>query len=329
MKREPFQPPEAPADVDVSVVIPVYKSGEIFPELSRQLVQALEAGGYTFDIIAVVDGPLDDTFDIVAALAEADPRVKALELSRNFGHQAAVTAGLAHASGRVVGVMDDDLEDPPSVLVEMLGKLEEGYDVVYGVRRTRRRSLLYRLLYRLFYRVFGALTDIDMPHDAGDFCVMRRPVADLLNRMPENNRYLRGMRAWAGFRQTGWAYDRGERAGGSSGYSLRKYLALALDAVFAFSYKPLEYVSRLGLVIALTSFAYGSYLVIVKLLGFGPDVPGWVSLLVAVLMLSGVQLISIGILGQYLKRIYDEVKDRPKFVVGRSTAWKEGGDDAP
>ena len=311
-----------PEQVELSVVIPVYNSEKIFPELYRQLTDALPKAVQSFQIVAVVDGCRDRSFEVIQAHAVRDPRVKVLEFSRNFGHQAAVTAGLEHAAGALVAIMDDDLEDPPAVLAQMIAKLREGYDVVYGIRRARKRSIFHRLMYHLFYRILNRLVDVDMPSDAGDFCVMRRRVADVLNSMSESNRYLRGLRAWVGFNQVGVEYERGERYADESGYTFRKYMALATHAIFSFSYKPLSYVSRVGLFVALTSFAIGIYLIVNKLTGRVADVPGWVSLLVSVLMLSGVQLISIGILGQYLMRVYDEVKKRPAYSVKRAVGFE-------
>jgi len=308
---------------ELSVVIPVYNSACIFPELYRQLVAALQDIVTDFEIVSVLDGCTDDSFAVVAAHAEQDSRVKLVELSRNFGHQAAISAGLSVSRGKSVAVMDDDLEDQPVVLRSFIVKLREGYDVVYGVRRRRKRSLPYRFAYRLFYRFLARMVDTTMPYDAGDFCVMRRAVVDVLNRMPERNRYLRGLRAWSGFRQTGVAYDRGERFARASGYSLRKYFALAVDAIFSFSYKPLKIASAVGFIIALASFVYGVYLIALKLTGRIADVPGWASIFVSVLFLSGIQLVCVGIIGEYIARIYDEVKQRPKFIIRRTRGFGE------
>lgn len=307
--------------VDLSVVIPVYNSEAIFPQLHERLTKVLSPVVASYEIVAVVDGCKDRSFEVIVENARRDPHLKAMEFSRNFGHQAAVTAGLAFATGAVVAIMDDDLEDPPEILPLLLRRLDEGFDVVYGIRRRRKRSAFHRFFYKAFYRILGAMSDVSMPPDAGDFCVMRRSVVDVLNAMPENNRYLRGMRAWVGFRQSGVEYDRGNRMAGESGYNLRKYFALASTAIFSFSYKPLEYVSKLGGAVALGSFVAAAYLMYQKLSGRIPNVPGWASLLVAVLLLSGVQLISVGILGSYLKRIYDEVKRRPAYVVKRAVGF--------
>lgn len=311
-------PSSNPGGVELSVVIPVYNSANIFPELHRRLTAVLEGAVSSHEIIGVVDGARDNSFDVIQGIAKADCRVKAMEFSRNFGHQAAVTAGLEAAAGSMVAVVDDDLEDPPEVLPAMISKIREGFDVVYGIRRKRKRSLLHRFLFKAFYRVLGALVDLKLPGDAGDFCVMSRRIVRALNAMPENNRYLRGLRAWAGFEQTGIEYERGTRLANKSGYSFAKYCKLAMDAIFSFSYKPLEYVSKIGALIAMLSFAFGLYLFCS---GRTPVAPGWASLFVAILFFSGVQLISVGIIGQYLARIYDEIKQRPKYIVKRTAGF--------
>lgn len=303
--------------VKLSVVIPVYNSARIFPELYQRLVAALDKVVSSFEIVAVVDGCSDDSASVVSSFCERDPRVKLIEFARNFGHQAAVTAGLQYASGEMVVIMDDDLEDPPEVLPRFISKAQEGYDVVYGVRRRRKVSLLRRLSYRLFYRLINKLSDVDMPYDSGDFCLMGRPVVEVLNAMPESNRYIRGLRAWLGFSQIGLEYERGARFAGEPGYNLVKYLVLASDGILSFSYKPLSYVTVTGFIIALASFIVGVRSIIIRLAGRVADVPGWASLIVSILFVGGAQLVSIGIVGQYVARIYDEVKRRPKFVVKR------------
>jgi dolichol-phosphate mannosyltransferase len=310
--------------LDLSVVIPVYNSAGIFPELYRRIVAAVEPAVGSFEIIAVLDGCRDRSCDVISRHSQTDRRVKLIQLSRNFGHQAAISAGLAAAAGRMVAVMDDDLEDPPEVLVQFLEKMKEGFDVVYGIRRRRRRSIVYRYLYRLFYRLLGRIVDLDMPYDAGDFCLMRYPVVKVLNDMPERNRYLRGLRAWSGFKQTGVEYDREERYASKSGYSLKKYVALALDAIFSFSYKPLKFVTVSGILIAALSFLLALRYIFLKLSGRIPDVPGWASLVVSILFLSGIQLVSIGIIGEYVSRIYDEVKQRPKYIIEKTVGFESG-----
>lgn len=309
--------------VELSVIVPVYNSARIFPELHRRLVAALEGVVGSFEFIAVLDGCRDNSLEVASELTCHDNRIKVIEFSRNFGHQAAITAGLSHASGELVAIMDDDLEDPPEVLKLFISKIREGFDVVFGVRQKRKRSLLMRLLYSLFYRISGKLVDIDIPRDAGDFCVMTRRVVSVLLSMPENNRYLRGMRAWSGFNQTGLAYERGGRFADASGYDMKKYFALALNGIFSFSYRPLKYVTIMGIIIALLSFAEGSRIIYLKLTDKMFDVPGWTSLFVSLLFFSGIQLISLGIIGEYIARIYDEVKQRPQYVIRTKIGFSE------
>ena len=310
--------------LELSVVIPVYNSANIFPELYQRLIAALDQVVSSFEIIAVVDGCHDHSFDVIQGLGKRDGRIKAIEFSRNFGHQAAITAGLSVASGDMVAIMDDDLEDPPEVLPLLVARIHDGFDVVYGIRRKRKCFWIHRVCFKAFYRILSGLVDVQMPGDAGDFCVMTRRVVNALNAMPENNRYLRGLRAWAGFEQTGFEYERGQRLANKSGYNFTKYFKLALDAIFSFSYKPLEYVSKIGLVIALGSFIYGIY---VASVGRILVAPGWASLFLAILFFSGVQLISVGIIGQYLARIYDEIKQRPKFIIKRTAGFETGDHD--
>jgi glycosyltransferase involved in cell wall biosynthesis len=310
----------------ISVVIPIYNSANIFPELHRRLAKTLEQCVRSFEIIAVIDGCRDASYEVISGLSKEDSRIKLIEFSRNFGHQAALTAGLAHASGEMVAIIDDDLEDPPELLPQFIEKVHEGFDVVYGVRRKRKRSFLLRPLYPLFYRTLGALVDIKIPYDAGDFCVMTRRVVRVLVSMPEHNRYLRGMRAWAGFNQTGIEYDREKRFADVSGYSFRKYIALALNAIFSFSYKPLKYLTILGIIVSAVSFEEAFRIIFLKLTGRLTDVPGWAYLSVAMLFLFGIVFISMGIMGEYIARIYDELKQRPQFIIKTRQGFEEGGD---
>ena len=314
--------------LDLSVVIPVYNSAEIFPELHRRLVETLSDTVQSYEIIAVVDGCTDSSAEIIEMHTKENPNLKMIELSRNFGHQTAITAGLELSSGEMVVVMDDDLEDQPELLPKFLSKAQEGYDVVYGIRKKRKVSISRRLAFSFFYRLLNRLSAIDMPYDSGDFCLMKRPIVDALNAMPETNRYIRGLRTWLGLKQVGIEYERGKRPTGQSGYRLINYIKLAMDGILSFSYKPLTYVSVIGFVVASASFLAGMRLIILKLIRESSDVPGWASIMVAVLFIGGVQLISVGILGQYIARIYDEVKQRPKFIIKRTIGLeKEDSND--
>lgn len=312
-----------PQSIELSIVIPIYNSANIFPELHKRLIAVLDALTQNFEIITVLDGCKDQSFEVISEYCTNDPRIKLMELSRNFGHQAAVSAGLNTASGNLVAVMDDDLEDPPEILPQLINKANEGYDVVYGIRKQRKRSFAHRFLYKIFYRCLNLLVDIKMPCDVGDFCVMKRKVVRVINAMPERNMYLRGLRAWTGFKQAGIEYERKDRYANKPGYNIWKYFALALDAIFSFSYKPLKIVTRIGFMVAFLSIAFGLRLFVLKLTDQVRDVPGWVSLMLTVVFFAGLQLISIGMIGEYIARIFDEVKQRPKYIVNRSIGIEE------
>lgn len=312
---------------EISVVIPVYNSAQIFPVLQARLTRTLASFGKTYEIIAVVDGNADNSADVIAAACAQDEHLRLIELSRNFGEQAATTAGLRYAQGEFVITMDDDLEDPPEIIPAFVNKAGEGYDVVYGYIKKRHSSPIRKFFYYVFYRFLNLLIENPFPTDAGSFCLMRRQVVDAINAMPENNRYIRGMRAWAGFRQIGLEYEREQRYAGESGYNLRKYFSFATNAILSFSYKPLQYVTLLGFLFAVSAFIMGLRLILRKILGFVEDVPGWTSLMVMITFLGGVQLISVGILGQYIARIYDEVKKRPPYLIKRTAGFSNPIDD--
>ncbi len=308
---------------NLTIVIPVYNSAEIFPILYKRLVDALENSVSAFDIIAVVDGCKDASAEVITNLHKQDKRLRLIEFSRNFGHQAAVTAGLQYATGDMIVIMDDDLEDPPEIIPLLIAKAKEGYDVVYGVRKKRKVSIFLRISYHIFYRFMNKLATVDMPYDTGDFCLISRRIVDKLNSMPETNRYIRGLRAWIGFKQTGIEYERDSRYAGESGYSLFRYIKFAIDGMISFSYKPLQYISLIGFLIAFFSFAYMLYLIISKLLYDAIDAPGWASLMTIILFSGGLQLVSLGITGQYIARIYDEVKQRPLYIIKRYIGFNE------
>ena len=253
-------------EIRLSIVIPVYNSSEIFPELHKRLYSTLTDMKIQYEIIAVVDGCRDYSAEVIASLCKNDNNLKLIEFSRNFGHQMAITAGLQHTSGEMIIVMDDDLEDPPEMIPVLIEKAEEGYDIVYGIRQKRKVSIFRKLAYRSYYILLNKLAGLDMPYDAGDFCLMRRQVVEKLNSMPETNRYLRGMRKWLGFRQTGIEYERGIRFTGKSGYSITKYIKFAFDGVFSFSYKPIHYISFFGFIIAFVSFISAIVFILLKLI---------------------------------------------------------------
>ena len=309
--------------VNLSIVIPVYYSAEIFPELYRRLLKTLEPLKCSFEIIAVVDGCTDDSADVVASHNATDPRVKLIEFSRNFGNQIAITAGLRNSSGEYVVVMDDDLEDPPELIPNLLEQAQQGYEVVYTVRRKREISWLRYGVFRAYYRLFSRMSSYQVPEDVGDFCIMHRTVVDVLNNMPESHRYVRGMRSWAGFRQTGLEVYREPRYAGKSGFTISRYLKFASDGIFSFSQFPLQLLNYVGFAFSCISFLLGFYFIFAKLVGWLPDVPGWASLATSILFIGGVQMLAIGVLGQYVGRIYDEVKKRPQFITRRELGLDE------
>jgi len=304
--------------ISLSVTIPVYNSAKIFPELHSRLVENLSQIVDSFEIIAVVDGCSDNSADVIAQISQKDSRVKLIEFSRNFGHQTAITAGLQFSSGEMMIVMDDDLEDPPEVLPEMIAKAQEGYDIVYGTHRKRKTSLIRQKMSDLYYVVFSKLSNFDIPKNVGDFCLMKRHVVDVLNSMPENNRYIRGLRAWVGFRQISIDFDRAKRFEGESGFNMIKYFLFALNGILSFSDKPLKYIAILGFMISSLSFIAIILLTVLRLLEMLPFFTGWASIIVTILFIGGVQLVSLGVIGEYIGRIHDEVKRRPLFIIKRS-----------
>ncbi len=299
----------------ISIVVPVYNEEAVLPELCKRLQATFESLSGDFEVIFVDDGSSDNSAAMIEQMHEDDPRFCAIHLSRNFGHQAAVTAGLEFARGDVTCVIDADLQDPPEVLPTLLQEWENGSDVVYGVRRNRKESRLKVQLYRFFYRLLSSLSAIPMPLDSGDFCVISREVLDELNRLPEKERFVRGLRAWVGFRQVGVAYDRDSRRAGESKYGFLALVRLAVNGIVSFSDKPLIYVMLFGGVISAFSFLYGSTLVVYRVL-FGGVITGYASMMGGLLFLSGVQLLSLGLVGIYISKIFQEVKARPTYVVG-------------
>jgi dolichol-phosphate mannosyltransferase len=308
----------------VSVVVPVYDEVEVLPELRRRLRATLEEARARFEVIFVDDGSGDGTGALVDQICDEDPRFKGVHLSRNFGHQAAVTAGLHHAGGDVVCVMDADLQDPPEVLPRLLAEWEKGSDVVYAVRAARKEGFAKVALYELFYRLLARLASVPMPLDAGDFSLLSRPALEALNRLPEKERFVRGLRAWVGFRQTGVVYERQARSGGSSKYSLAGLARLATNGIVSFSDKPLIVVMLFGLAISAAAFVYGLYLVARKLV-WGGVVTGYASMMAALLFLSGIQLVAMGVIGIYLSKVFQEVKARPTYVVRSLRGIAPGG----
>jgi polyisoprenyl-phosphate glycosyltransferase len=298
----------------VSVVIPVLNEERNVRELHRRLIRVLKGERTDFEIIFVNDGSSDATRSVLRELHEQDERVKSVHLARNFGHQAAISAGLRAASGDAVVAMDGDLQDAPELLPDLLERWRAGYEVVYAVREHRAESLLMRLAYKVFYRTLQRISNVPLPLDSGDFSLMDRRVVNVINEMPERIRFVRGMRSWVGFRQTGVIQVRDERFAGEPKYTSWKLVRLALDGFVGFSYRPLQMASVFGVAVSVIALLLSFTLVALKIV-HGIPLVGWTSLIVAVLFLGGVQLICVGILGEYVGRIYDEVRQRPSYVV--------------
>jgi glycosyltransferase involved in cell wall biosynthesis len=312
-----------PADATaptLSVVVPIFNEAAVLPELEGRLLAVLAGACPDFEVVFVDDGSVDESPTILLGIAERNPRVRVLRFSRNFGHQAAVTAGIEHARGRAVVVIDADLQDPPEVIPDLLAKWREGFEVVSAVRAERLGEPPLRLfLIKTFYRVLRRIASVDMTPDVGDFRLIDRRVADALNRLPERNRYVRGLVRWLGFRHAEVRYTRAERFGGETKYPFTKLVRLALDGVTAFSNLPLQLVAYLGFAV----FGLSLLLVLYALAGrlfSGATPEGWTSVFVAVAFLSGVQLVALGILGAYVSRIFEEVKQRPLYVIASDSA---------
>ena len=312
-----------PGGIKVSIVVPAYNEERNLPELLTRLREALDGRDEDFEIVVVDDGSTDGSWRVIEAAAQGGGLLRGLRLSRNFGHQAALSAGLAVADGDEVITMDADLQHPPEVVPALLDRAREGFDVVYGVRaRTEGEGFLKIRSARAFYGLLNRLSSLDLPPGAGDFRYMSRRVVDLLLEMPERHRFLRGMSRWAGFAQSTVPYDQPPRASGESQYSLRKMLAFSTDAIVSFSTVPLRVASWLGFTIAALGTLYLFWTIGVRLFTT-TTVPGWTSVVGAVLVLGGAQLVFLGILGQYVGRIYEEDKGRPLFVV-----WEDTGSGA-
>jgi dolichol-phosphate mannosyltransferase len=299
--------------------VPVYNEEPIVRRLHEEVAEAMRVTGLPWRVIYVDDGSRDSTLELLLSLQRDDPHVTVLELSRNWGHQAAVTAGLAVADGDAVVLMDGDLQDPPAVIPDLVTAWRKGAQVVVAQRRSRAERGPRRWLFWLFYRALGFLSDYPIPLNAGIFGLLDRQAVESVNRLGETNRYLPGLRAWVGFRTSVVTYDRAERAGGRPKQTLWKLLRYGLDAIFSFSYKPLRLSLFVGLFTSGFAMCYGITLLICRLLGVGmlglPVVNGYTSTIVSILFLGGVQLISVGILGEYIGRVYDEVKRRPLYLV--------------
>lgn len=299
-----------------SVIVPVFNEEEVVRETYTRLKKVMDTLMEGYEIIFVNDGSQDKTAVIINEICEQDINIKFIDFSRNFGHQTAITAGMDYSEGDAIVVIDADLQDPPEIIPLMIEKWKEGFDVVYGKRFERKGdSFFKKATAKVFYRFMRNMTDVDIPLDTGDFRLIDRKLCDALKTVNERNRYVRGIISWLGFRQTGVEFSRDKRFAGETKYPLKKMLKFAFDAIASFSYKPLKLASYMGILLSFFSFIYMLVILYQRLFIKGSTVPGWASILAVNLFFNGIVLIILGIIGEYIGRIYDEAKGRPLYVV--------------
>jgi polyisoprenyl-phosphate glycosyltransferase len=308
----------------ISVVVPIYNEEENLPALRQRMTASLDATGHAWELILVNDGSRDASARMIRQYNAEDGRIKLVDLSRNWGHQPAVTAGIHHARGDAVVLIDGDLQDPPELIPAMVKKWQEGYQVVIGERTSRAEGGARGVGFRLFYPLMRKVSDLPHGPDAGIFGLMDRVVVDEFNRLPERNRFIPGLRTWLGYKQTSVTYDRQDRAAGQPKQTMRRLVKYAIDGMISFSYKPLRAVVWAGFAVSMLSFAAGAFYV-VDFFVRHKQITGFTTTIVCVLFLGGVQLIAIGILGEYIGRIYEEIKQRPLYVVGERVGFGETG----
>lgn len=305
-----------------SVIIPAFNEEEVIEHSYKRISDVMSKCGGEYELIFVNDGSKDKTAEILNTVAMADTHVKLIDFSRNFGHQVAISAGLDYATGDAVAVIDADLQDPPEVILEMIEKWKEGFDVVYGKRIKRHGETFFKkFTAKIFYRFLRSMTDFDIPTDTGDFRLMDKKVCDAMRSLTEKNRYVRGLVSWVGFKQTSVEYVREERFAGETKYPLKKMIKFASDGIISFSFKPLKLAEYTGFSVAALSFIYMLVAILQKLAGL--TVPGWASILAVSLFFNGVILLMLGIVGEYIGRIYDEVKGRPLYIVKNTVGFEK------
>lgn len=313
-------------DIDYSIIVPLYNEELVVKETYKRLKEVMDSTNEAYEIIFVNDGSRDNTAEMTREICKKDRNIKLLSFSRNFGHQVAITAGMDYSSGKAVVVIDADLQDPPEVMLKMIEKWKQGYDVVYGKRLKRKGDTLFKkITAKAFYRVLKSMTDVDIPVDTGDFRLIDRKVCDALKTIPERNRYVRGLISWLGFKQTGVEFVREERFAGETKYPLKKMIKFASDAITSFSYKPLKAATYLGVAVSFSSSAYLMWVLFEKLFTHHV-VQGWTSIVALSLLFNGLMFIMLGIIGEYTGRIYDEAKGRPLYIIGEKEGFQYGAD---
>lgn len=303
----------------VSLVIPMYYEEKVANECYKRVKQCLDKlENYEHEIIFINDGSKDKTLEILEEIASNDKKVKVISFSRNFGHQAAVTAGLKEVTGQAVVIIDADLQDPPELIPDMLKKWEEGNEVIYGKRKTRKGESAFKLLTaKMFYNTLNALSDVEIPKDTGDFRLVDRKVVDTINSLPEHNKFLRGLFSWVGYKQYAYEYERQERFAGKTKYPLKKMIKLASDGIISFSSKPIKLVGALGIFSIFISIAILIYALVSYAFRLNNLSAGWTSIMVAITFFAGVQLLSLWVISEYIGRIYEESKGRPQYVIDK------------
>lgn len=304
----------------ISLVIPMYYEEQVAEECYKRVTKVLkEIKNYEYEVIFVNDGSKDKTLEILESIAKEDKNVKVVSFSRNFGHQAAVTAGLKYVTGDAIVIMDADLQDPPELIPDMLKYWEDGYEVIYGKRKTREGESAFKLLTaKAFYNTLNKLSDVEIPKDTGDFRLVDKKVVDVINSLPEHNKFLRGLFSWVGFKQYAYEYERKERFAGKTKYPLKKMLKLAQDGILSFSTKPLKIVGGFGILSVIISICILIYSILSFAFKWNNLTPGWTSLMCTMTFLGGVILISLWMIGEYIARIYDETKQRPQYIVDKT-----------
>ena len=311
----------------LSVIIPVYYEEAVVEACYKELQRVMSKNKWEYEFIFVNDGSKDKTLEILRKISRVDINVKVIDFSRNFGHQVAVTAGIFHCLGDIAVIIDADLQDPPSIIEEMVAKWQEGYDVVYAKRKKRKGETVLKLITaKYFYRFLHYMAEIEIPMDTGDFRLMDRRAIEAFKQMPERNRFVRGMVSWVGFDQTYVEYERDERFAGETKYPFKKMLRFATDGIISFSTKPLKIVRSLGFMTIIIAIGLLVYSLISKFI-MHSVVSGWTSLMVAITFFSGVQLFSIGLLGEYIARIYDESKGRPLYLIKEKINYENKQDE--
>lgn len=308
----------------ISVVIPMYNEEEVAKTSYLRIQKVLEElEQYDYEMIFVNDGSKDKTLELLEEMAQKNEKVKIISFARNFGHQAAVTAGIRYVTGEAIVIIDADLQDPPELLPEMIALWEEGNEVIYGQRKSRKGESAFKLLTaKMFYNTLNALSDVEIPKDTGDFRLVDRKVIDVINSLPEHNKFLRGLFSWVGFKQKAYRYERQERQAGKTKYPFRKMWKLASDGIISFSTKPLKIVGGLGFLTIILSIGILIYSLVSYIFNLNNLAPGWTSIMVAITLFSGVQLLSIWIISEYIARIYDETRNRPEYIIDKKINMK-------